>query len=725
MPVPWMTPAGIAYIGLFFLTGVGCLASLPRARAFADIEVRYGLVGLLGLTGFWALFKTAFFIAPISLQSAIYTIGLISGFGAVWAWLYFASAYTGRTLHKNATLRRLSVAIFITITTLKITNPIHKEYFTTTEATAPFRYLAIEHGLIHWVSTSLSYVLAAIGLFMIFELYIESGYDTTPLGVLTALLALPVTIDLVAIATPRLIEFIYAPVGVAVFAVGVLFIFGDQFLAVRTTAQGDAATIVLDETNRIQAYSSAAADIFPELNGATGMPLDETVPAVAATESRDTDQIVERNGDDGPRYYLISPRSMTIGDSTVQILALSDVTESERQRRNLIQRERELDKRNELYRAIISASFAFVFQIDTEGRFSFVSPSVEDFTGYRPDMLNGEPISMLGSDEQAIKEARDYLDRVLNNGEAIQVNGHPIETRSGNTVYADIRAEPIYEPSVGSNARTTEHIIGAQVMVRNASERRKREGLISVINRVLRHNVRNKLTVINGHAKMLAAELEDSNASKADRILDAGNHLLNLSESARRIESHRELSPKLEPRDLVPIVNELLAQLNEEYPEASVATDVPETAIAETQPRIKTALWEILDNAAQHTGPEPTIDVDVSVTDEQILIKICDYGPGLPEPDEKVLTTGEEDPLVHGQGLGLFLAHWIITNLDGRVSVATTRGTSVDIRLPTPPDEETHGTGNSDSSGGPHVDSDWSDDSSGSSNVDNEAKSQS
>jgi PAS domain S-box-containing protein len=689
MSVPWATPAGIAYIGLFFLTGVGCMVSLPRAWTVADIEVRYGLVGLLSLTGLWALFKTAFFIAPLSLQSAIYIIGLISGFGAVWAWLYFASAYTGRSLHKNSTLRRLGGVAFLIITVLKLTNPVHKQYFTTTEMTTPFRYLAIEHGLVHWVSTSLSYVLATIGLFMIFELYVESGYDTTPLGVLTALLALPVTIDLIAIAMPQLIEFIYAPVGVAIFAVGTLFIVGDQFLAVRTTAQGDAATIVLDETERIQAYSPPAADIFPELDGATGTPLDDALPAVAATEDKDADQVIERDGSDGPRYYLISPRSMTMGDSTVRVLALSDVTESERQRHNLIQRKRELDKQNELYRAIISASFAFVFQIDTEARFSFVSPSVEDFTGYRPDMLNGEPISILGSDEQAIKEARDYLARVLNDGEAIQVRGHPIETRSGNTVYGDIRAEPIYEPSVASSARTTENIIGAQVMVRDASERRQREGLISVINRVLRHNVRNKLTVINGHAKMLAADLDGDSASKADRILNAGNHLLNLSESARRIESHRELSPKLEPLDIVPVISELLTQLNEEYSGASVATDIPETAIAETQPRIETALWEILDNAAQHTGSEPTIDIDVTVTDKQVLIRIRDYGPGLPETEQKVLATGEEDPLVHGQGLGLFLAHWIITNLDGEVSVATTRGTSVDIRLPTPPETVT------------------------------------
>jgi len=684
MTAPWTTPAGVAYIGVFFVTGVGCLASIPRARTFTDIDVRYGLVGLLGLTGLWALFKTAFFLVPGPLQAPMYITGLVSGFGTVWAWLYFASAYTGRSLHTDPTLRRLGGAVFLAVTALKVTNPVHGLYFTTTEVTTPFRYTAIEHGLIHWVSTSLSYALAAVGLFMIFELYVESGHDTRPLGALTGLLALPVTIDLVAIATPQLIEFIYAPIGVAAFAVGALFVFGRQFLAVRTRAQGDSATVVLDDADRIQAYSAAAADVFPELEGSTGASLDEVLPAVAAAEGDAVDRIVEREGDDGPRYYLVSPRSMTLGDSTVQVLALADVTESERQRRRLLRRERELDERNELYRAIISASFAFVVRIDADGRFSYVSPSVEGFTGYSPEALDGEPISRLGSDEQAAAEAREYLDRVIGNGEAIQARDLPIETRSGDTVYVDLRAEPIYDPGVPTDARTADDVVGAQAMVRDASERRKREGLITVINRVLRHNVRNKLTVINGHAEILSAELDGEDATKADRIREAGTRLLDLSESARRIESHRELSPEVAPLDVAPMVDGLLEQLTEEYPEASVTAAVPETAVAETQPRIETALWELLDNAARYAGAEPAVDVEVTTADGGVLVRIRDDGPGLPEAEKRVLVTGEEGPLVHGQGLGLFLTHWIITNLGGEVSVTTGPGTAVEVRLPAP-----------------------------------------
>ena len=713
MAAPWTTPSGVVYMSLFFSSAVACFVSIPRARSFNDAAMRRGLVGLLATTGLWAFLKTAFFVIPDPLREVTYILGLIFGFATVWAWLYFASAYTERSLHMNQTLRRLSVAVFLIVVSIKITNPLHGLYFTTTQATVPFDYLAINHGIVHWVSTSLSYVLAAVGLFMIFELYVESGYDSKPLGFLTGLLALPVTLDIVAIATPELINFIYAPIGVAAFAIGTLFIFGDQFLTVRTTAQGDDLAIILDDSDRIQDYSPAAADVFPELADAIGDQLGEVLPAVAATRDSDErvveragsgERIVERDGgdgriverdsnderivehdsDDGSAYYLVSPRSMTLGDSALEVLALTDVTGMERQRRRLIERERELNERSELYRAVIAASFAFVFRIDLEGRFQFVSPSVEGFLGYTPAELTGEPMSVLGDNDESVELANGYFAEVKE-GESIQIQDLPITTRSDRTVYVDVRAVPIYAADVEPDARTADDIVGAQVMVRDASDRRQREGLISVINRVLRHNVRNKLTVISGYAEILAGDSDDNVASKATQITQATDRLLDLTESARQIEQNRNRSPELETVDLAPLLDESVDELATRYPEASITAEIPETAVATTLPRIETALWELLENAAIHSGEEPTISLGVTETDDQLRITINDNGPGLPEDERQVLATGDEDPLVHGQGLGLWLTYWIITSLDGEISVPKkSGGTTIEIRLPTP-----------------------------------------
>mgnify|MGYP005852708227 CR=1 FL=1 len=681
MTAPWMTPAGVVYIALFFLSGVVCFATIPRARTFDDAELRHGLVGLLATTGIWSILKTAFFIVPDPFREATYTVGLVFGFATVWVWLYFASTYTGRELHRSTSLRRLSVGVFLTVVLIKLTNPIHRLYFTTAELTTPFRYLAINHGAIHWISTGLSYMLAAIGLFMIFELYLESEYDTRLLGVFTGLLLLPVTLDVIAVLTPELINFIYAPIGVAAFATGAVYLFGDRLLSVGAASQIANATVIVDNSGRVRNFSAAAADAFPELEGSTGEQFHTVLPAVAAIRDGD-EKVVEHERDGRSQYYFVSSRLMTVGSSAVEVFAITDITEREHQRRRLVQREQELGQRNELYRAIMAASFSFIFRIDLEDRFNFVSPSVEEFLGYEPDELIGAPISVLATDEETFSEAAEYFEEVKR-GKSFQMRDHPVATRSGRTVYVDMRVVPIYKPSVDRDTRTPADIVGMQVMVRDASQRRQREGLISVINRVLRHNVRNELTVIGGRAEMLAADLDGDGKSNAETIIRAAERLLDITESARQIELNREWSPKLEPTDIAPLVTDSVSRLEETYPDAVVSVEIPETVVAETLPRVETAVWELLENAAEHTGPRPTVAVTVATSDEQVLITNADEGPGLPEDERQVLADGKEEPLVHGQGLGLYLAYWVVTSLDGEIEVSRAQsGTSITIKLP-------------------------------------------
>ncbi len=678
-----LNPIGWAYVGLFAVSGLVCFAAIPRAQKFDDPEIHRGLVWLLGTTGTWAVFKVAFFTVPDPFRQTAYTIGLVFGFATVWAWLYFCSAYTDRVYHRNRLVRWISVGTFASVVSIKLTNPLHGLYFTTREATVPFNYLVIEHGILHWSVTGLSYVLAAVGMFMVFELYLESGYDAKPLAVLTGLLGLPVALDVAALTTPQIINVIYAPIGVAIFSIGVLFVFQQEFIAVQSTTRADDLSIYVDDGGRIRDYSRAVPTVFPELEDAVGEELSGAFPALAAAIESD-DQILTHETPDGKQYYFVSMSGVTFGDSNARVILLSDVTESERQRRALIERERELDEQNELYRAIIDASFDFMSRLDPDGRFTHVSAPVEDFLGYTAEELDGRPIAVVVADGEAVERAQTQLDRILD-GETIQVRDFPLETKAGTTVYADIRGTPVYDGSVPTEERTPADIVGIQLMTRDATERRQREGLISVINRVLRHNLRNEMTVITGYAEMLESELEGEQAAKAEVIGSTANRLLDLSESAQVIEENRELSADLEPTDIVPVVERLVTQLETQYADASVSVDVPETAIAKTLPRIEIALWELVDNAAKHGGEQPSIEIGITVDPNVVRLRISDDGPGLPEIERSVLTSGEETQLVHGKGLGLWLVYWITTSLDGDVDVTEAEtGTTVEIRLPRP-----------------------------------------
>lgn len=215
-------------------------------------------------------------------------------------------------------------------------------------------------------------------------------------------------------------------------------------------------------------------------------------------------------------------------------------------------------------------------------------------------------------------------------------------------------------------------------MRRNAGS----ESLISVINRVLRHNMRNKMGIITGYAEMLEGRLSGDDAEKATQIRDTADQLPDLTESAQRIEENRDLSPELEPVTLEPLLEDTVSELRMEYPEASITIDVPDTAVANTHERLETALWEVLENAAKHGGDPSVVEIDVTVTETRVAIAVSDNGSGIPEIERNALQSNVETKLVHGEGLGLWLVHWIVTSLDGELETTLgAAGTTVTIRL--------------------------------------------
>jgi len=327
-------PAGVGYAAAFGLAALACVLSLSRAQQIEAPDVRRGLVWLLWTTGGWALFNVGFLVLPAPLREPAYILGLVLGFATVWAWLYFCSAYAGRSYHRNATLRRLGAGVFLGVVAVKLTNPLHGLYFTTREASEPFAHLAIEHGVFHWTVTGLSYVLATVGIFVLFELYFESGYDTRPLGVLTGLLALPVALEVVAVRSDLFVDIIYAPIGVAVFVVGVLFVYERRFLAVQSTGEDDDAVVFLDDEGRIRDYTPAAVETFPALDGGVGDTLDERLPDVGAPVTGG-EEIVAHETEGETRYYFVSTSAVTLGASEATMVLFSDVTTAEKRRREL------------------------------------------------------------------------------------------------------------------------------------------------------------------------------------------------------------------------------------------------------------------------------------------------------------------------------------------------------------------------------------------------------
>ncbi|QSG02489.1 sensor histidine kinase [Natranaeroarchaeum sulfidigenes] len=232
---------------------------------------------------------------------------------------------------------------------MKLTNPFHGQYYTMEAATVPFAHLNVVHEPFHWVTTAFSYMLAGIGLFMLLEMFAESEYDTTPLSVLAVLTGLPVVFDIVGYQSDLLLGMIYSPLGVAIFAIGVLFVHQDRFMAVQLTDKVDEATVFLDDDERIRDFNRRAATLVPELEGSIGQPVESVLPEVGQEESIEQ-RILERERDGTTNYYLASTTSFELGATRIgKLLMLTDVTETEKRRREL---ERQNDQLHDFAEAL-------------------------------------------------------------------------------------------------------------------------------------------------------------------------------------------------------------------------------------------------------------------------------------------------------------------------------------------------------------------------------------
>ena len=219
---------------------------------------------------------------------------------------------------------------------------------------------------------------------------------------------------------------------------------------------------------------------------------------------------------------------------------------------------------------------------------------------------------------------------------------------------------------------------------RHQTELTRRTNLVNVVNRVLRHNMRNDMSVIRGRTRLIADRLSDP--TSATIALEKIDDLIELSEKARELEEIVMESYDRTQTAIGRLVEDVVTDVGAEFPAATVTleTEVTGTAIsAEVLPSFERAVRELVENAAKHGGASPIVTVAIKHSPERIEVRVADTGPGLSEQEREVLKTGVETPLIHGSGLGLWLVHWVMADHDGTVEATVTdTGTTMTVSIP-------------------------------------------
>jgi len=213
---------------------------------------------------------------------------------------------------------------------------------------------------------------------------------------------------------------------------------------------------------------------------------------------------------------------------------------------------------------------------------------------------------------------------------------------------------------------------------RQQDELARQTSLVNLLDRVLRHNIRNKMTIIRASANLNA----DEGATGQGKIISAADDLIEMSETARHLGKILTSEFDRQPVALRELAANVGTEVAATYPDATITLDGPDRLVVSVLPSLETAIWELVENAAEHGGPDPEIRIALRDADEAVEVVVADDGPGLPETERDVLRTGTETQLLHGSGLGLWSVYWIVSAHDGGIEAETTDGTTVTVSLP-------------------------------------------
>lgn len=286
------------------------------------------------------------------------------------------------------------------------------------------------------------------------------------------------------------------------------------------------------------------------------------------------------------------------------------------------------------------------------GDIHYANEYAEELYGYPREDLNKSDIVDINPGSISQSEFIKRL-RAAANGHAQQFEWR-IKRPSGEIIWIEMRLTEL-------DIEGQSYVIA---VIRDISDHKMDLRYLRLLNRIVSHNFRNKLQIIQGSFNQINSRTNDK---IFNGIRQAIAELVDLTNWVTAITSLNE-----EKNDRKINVRQLLAnRVNEyekEYPEINWETDCENVFIMGDK-SLRRAFDELIDNAVRHNSHED-LDIIVSASenmaDQQIDIKVIDTGEPIPDVEAQPLIHGyDPDPLESGENVGLWEAQTIINSHQG------------------------------------------------------------
>jgi anti-sigma regulatory factor (Ser/Thr protein kinase)/uncharacterized membrane protein YagU involved in acid resistance len=221
-----------------------------------------------------------------------------------------------------------------------------------------------------------------------------------------------------------------------------------------------------------------------------------------------------------------------------------------------------------------------------------------------------------------------------------------------------------------------------------AHNRRQRRELtqqanrLEVLNRLLRHEVLNAVTVIKGYASV-----RDEDTDATTLITDRSDHIAETIEEVRHLTRSARTETTETTTDPGQWLEAAVSSVRADHPAADIRVDggslLDDLTVRGTS-RLELVFEHLLENAVVHADTEaPTVRVGTAVTPTEVRVSVRDAGPGLPEAQRALLERGQitefDDPQ---DGYGLNVVRLLAESFGANLEVGTDgTGTTVTVVL--------------------------------------------
>jgi len=181
-----------------------------------------------------------------------------------------------------------------------------------------------------------------------------------------------------------------------------------------------------------------------------------------------------------------------------------------------------------------------VVVVDHDQRVVKLNAAAAETFGVDPDAVAAEPLSdAVGADLEALREP-----------ETVELTV-PEGTRHFEASVSPVRDRYDRQP-------------GHAVVITDVTRERLRSQRLAVLNRVLRHNLRNGMTNIMGRAEIIAED-DGEHANSAEMILTSADDLMSLGERARQVEKMMAVTPEIDEVGFADVAENVLDGYRTEY----------------------------------------------------------------------------------------------------------------------------------------------------------------